>query len=93
MEYDHLNYTPPANNWKPHYQRMNNGVVLPGEQAAPVPLPRNVSPTPPIPPLPKLKPPIADDEQPILTNGDEVPPTPPKREDISSPVNQDTSTE
>ncbi|CAG9133090.1 unnamed protein product [Plutella xylostella] len=53
MEYDHLNYTPPANKWKPHYQRMTNGFTSPPAQ--PVPLPRNATPTPPIPPLPKLK--------------------------------------
>lgn len=53
MEYDHLNYTPPANKWKTHYHRMTNGTPA---QSAPVPAPRATSPgpAPPIPPLPKL---------------------------------------
>lgn len=53
MEYDRLNYTPPANKWKPHYQRMNNGFgsVSNGQ---PTPPPRDDVTTPPIPPLPKL---------------------------------------
>lgn len=52
MEYDHLNYTPPANKWKTHYHRMNNGY----SSQSPDPPPRENSPTlaPPIPPLPKL---------------------------------------
>lgn len=76
MEYDRLNYTPPANKWKPHYQRMNNAFGVPNGQ--PAPPPRDESPTPPIPPLPKLNivplPPKRDEESINV-------PIPPKRED------------
>lgn len=69
MEYDHLNYTPPSNTWKPHYQRMNNmnNGVPTGSQASDVGIA-----TPPIPPLPKLH---APPPAPL------TPPAPPKRED------------
>lgn len=50
MEYDRLNYTPPANKWKPHYQRMTNGFSVSNTAAAP----SRDTVTPPIPPLPKL---------------------------------------
>lgn len=79
MEYDRLNYTPPANKWKPHYQRMNNG-FSPGA-VQPLPPPRDISPTPPIPPLPKLN--IA----PLPPKRDEEPlevPEPPKRDELPS---------
>ncbi|XP_038223185.1 protein draper [Zerene cesonia] len=55
MEYDHLNYTPPANTWKAHYQRMND--TLPSIHKAVQPdSPTTSEPTqtPPIPPLPKV---------------------------------------
>ncbi|XP_050685558.1 protein draper-like [Leptidea sinapis] len=98
-EYDHLNYTPPSNTWKAHYQRMNNGFpstnstksqntspILPG-QHTPIVNPnvssnivpasnttivpnQNITPTPPIPPLPKVN----------LT------PIPPRRDDIEVPI-------
>ncbi|VVD02051.1 unnamed protein product, partial [Leptidea sinapis] len=98
-EYDHLNYTPPSNTWKAHYQRMNNGFpstnstksqntspILPG-QNTPIVNPnvssnivpasnttivpnQNITPTPPIPPLPKVN----------LT------PIPPRRDDIEVPI-------
>lgn len=80
MEYDRLNYTPPANKWKPHYQRMNNsfGSVNNGQPSPPL---RDDATTPPIPPLPKLNivplprlpPDNADDTLNL--------PIPPKRED------------
>ncbi|GBP52830.1 Protein draper [Eumeta japonica] len=60
MEYDHLNYTPPSSKWKPHYQRMANGLTAAAATAAaPQPAPRVLPPAldtaaPPIPPLPKL---------------------------------------
>lgn len=67
MEYDHLNYTPPTNKWKQHYQRMANG-----QPAAPAAVP-------PIPPLPKVNiapvPPRREEEP--LTG-----PAPPKREEV-----------
>lgn len=77
MEYDRLNYTPPANKWKQHYQRMNNSIgTIPNGQ--PTPPVREDSPTPPIPPLPKLNfvplPPKRDEESLDV-------PIPPKRED------------
>lgn len=91
MEYDHLNYTPPANTWKPHYQRMNNGIVgltpdaagptpTPTLGAVPTPTPTGPVPTatPPIPPLPKLHvPPGPGSELEPLA----VPPIPPLRDD------------
>ncbi|KAL4716618.1 hypothetical protein ACJJTC_008253 [Scirpophaga incertulas] len=55
MEYDHLNYTPPVNKWKQHYQRMANGPGVPNSQNS---LPGDGIATPPIPPLPKLVAPI-----------------------------------
>lgn len=35
MEYDHLNYTPAASAWKPHYQRMANGFLAKQDNTAP----------------------------------------------------------
>ncbi|CAH2105448.1 unnamed protein product [Euphydryas editha] len=91
MEYDHLNYTPPANTWKPHYQRMNNGIAgsaLDAVSSAATPMP-TVAPTPtaaatpPIPPLPKLHmAPAPDSELEPLA----VPPPPPLRDDPPSDV-------
>ncbi|CAH2071184.1 unnamed protein product, partial [Iphiclides podalirius] len=85
-EYDHLNYTPPANTWKPHYQRMNNGVTPAETQAQGDFLPRNDTPTPPIPPLPKLNitpiPPKREEE--LLDV-----PVPPKREEGASSISDD----
>lgn len=80
MEYDHLNYTPPANTWKPHYVRMNGSIG--GGQAS----------TPPIPPLPKLHTavPIVPGPQvqgplepgePSVLSDNEAPPPPPTREE------------
>ncbi|KAI8424350.1 hypothetical protein MSG28_002890 [Choristoneura fumiferana] len=79
MEYDHLNYTPPANKWKPHYQRMPNGFTPPSPPSSGAP--SEVSVPPMIPPLPKLNvapvPPMRD-EEPLNA------PTPPTREEHSS---------
>lgn len=74
MEYDHLNYTPPTNKWKQHYQRMANGLsVGNGQPAGATPLA-----VPPIPPLPKAvaapAPPPREEEP--LTG-----PPPPKRDE------------
>ena len=82
MEYDRLNYTPPANKWKPHYQRMTNG--FPAAAAGSVATgSRAESPTPPIPPLPKLNiappPPPKRDEEPLDV------PEPPKRDELPPP--------
>lgn len=35
MEYDHLDYSRPASSWKPHYQRMANGIGPPKDPNAP----------------------------------------------------------
>lgn len=79
MEYDHLNYTPPANKWKPHYQRMANGFTVPSNnQPSPA---RDTTPTPPIPPLPKITVapmPPPREEQPLNA------PEPPKRDEAIS---------
>uniref|UniRef100_A0A2A4JCP2 EGF-like domain-containing protein n=1 Tax=Heliothis virescens TaxID=7102 RepID=A0A2A4JCP2_HELVI len=75
MEYDRLNYTPPANKWKPHYQRMTNGFSV--ANTTPSVASRD-TPTPPIPPLPKLNivplPPARDADTLDI-------PAPPARED------------
>lgn len=54
MEYDHLNYTPPANKWKPHYQRMANGISTPNSNNIESSSSHGDTDTPPIPPLPKI---------------------------------------
>lgn len=79
MEYDHLNYTPPANKWKPHYQRMPNGFTPPSPPSSGAP--SEVSVPPVIPPLPKLN------VTPVPPKREEEPlnaPTPPTREEHSS---------
>ncbi|XP_013138696.1 PREDICTED: multiple epidermal growth factor-like domains protein 6 [Papilio polytes] len=92
MEYDHLNYTPPANTWKPHYQRMNNDLpAVHRVQSYPHPEhPEHPSavalPTPPIPPLPKLN--MTPIPPPRAIDSIEVP-VPPKREEGASCINDE----
>ncbi|XP_028030978.1 protein draper-like, partial [Bombyx mandarina] len=53
IEYDHLNYTPPANKWKPHYHRMPNGLTASNAQSSASSSSNGDAATPPIPPLPR----------------------------------------
>lgn len=66
-EYDHLNYTPPANKWKHNYQRMTNGFPA---AASPASITSPASTAPPIPPLPK----------PPSSAVSSTPPPPPERD-------------
>lgn len=96
MEYDHLNYTPPVNKWKQHYQRMANGFTPPNGQ--PLAAPRAVNSEPPlIPPLPKLvapAPPARDlAALPVSTTPEHDPPLPPDtEEDLPVPPQRDEDT-
>ncbi|KAJ2951925.1 hypothetical protein O0L34_g4177 [Tuta absoluta] len=95
MEYDHLNYTPPANKWKPHYHSLANGFTVPNNNqtaATAAAASRDVTPTPPIPPLPKLNvaPAAAACEAPAPAAVAPLPP--PRRDDTAIPLADEPAT-
>lgn len=86
MQYDHLNYAPPANKWKAHYQRMANGFPVPNAQSTSNS--REQSPTPPIPPLPKVNgAPIPPKREIIRDDASLNVPIPPERDASTSSDN------